>query len=50
MIHHLLKTGNPYRDLGAAYYDRLQKQTLTRKLVLRLEALGHSVSLQPVGA
>jgi transposase len=50
MIYHLLKTGNPYRDLGAAYYDRLQKQTLTRKLVLRLEALGHSVSLQPVGA
>jgi transposase len=50
MIYHLLKTGRPYRDLGSDYYDRLQKQTLTRKLVARLETLGHSVSLQPACA
>lgn len=47
MIYHLLKSGQPYRDLGAGYYDRLQTRTLTQRLVTRLESLGHQVSLAP---
>lgn len=47
MIYHLLKSGQPYRDLGARYYDRLQTRTLTQRLVTRLESLGHQVSLAP---
>lgn len=47
MVYHLLKSGKPYRDLGPDYYDRLQRRTLTRRLVSRLESLGHAVSIEP---
>jgi transposase len=44
----ILKTGTPYRELGDDYFDRLNPARSTRKLVQRLQALGHQVILTPV--
>jgi len=43
----LLRTGRTYADLGADYFDRLDREHLTKRLVKRLEHLGHKVTLQP---
>lgn len=43
----VLKTNTPYRELGDDYFDRLNPARATRKLVQRLEALGHQVLLSP---
>jgi transposase len=45
---HLLKHRKDYADLGADYFDRLNKQRLTQSLVRRLEKLGHTVALHPM--
>jgi transposase len=42
---HMLKSDKPYKDLGDDYFDRLNPARTTRKLVARLEALGHQVHL-----
>ncbi len=47
IIYHVLKTRKPYQELGADYFDRLDPERLTRKLVKRLESLGHKVTLEP---
>jgi transposase len=44
----MLRTGTSYRDLGDDYFDRLNPARATRKLVERLEALGHQVLLSPL--
>lgn len=43
----VLKTNAPYKELGNDYFDRLNAARTTRKLVERLEALGHRVELLP---
>jgi len=43
----LLWTGKKYSDLGEDYFDRLNRDRLTQRLVKRLEKLGYQVSLQP---
>lgn len=40
-------SGKKYADLGADYFDRMDRERLTKRLVKRLERLGHKVSLQP---
>ena len=48
IIWHVLATGTPYDELGADYFTRrLDPERETRRLIAKLEALGHSVSLQP---
>jgi hypothetical protein len=42
----LLWTGKTFADLGEDYFDRLDRDRLTKRLVKRLEKLGHQVSLQ----
>lgn len=44
----VLKTNQPYRELGNNYFDRLNPARATRRLVQRLEALGHQVQLSPM--
>ena len=39
-----------YQDLGVHYFDERDRQRVERRLVHRLEALGYTVSLQPVAA
>jgi transposase len=45
---HVLATGRPYDELGEDYFTtRLDPERETRRLIAKLEALGHTVSLQP---
>jgi transposase len=43
---HMFTNGETYRDLGGDYYQRRDPERLTRRLVARLESLGHTVTLQ----
>ncbi len=43
----LLWTGQSFSDLGEDYFDRLDRERLTKRLLKRLEKLGHQVSIQP---
>ena len=48
IIWHILATGKPYRGLSAGFFTRrLDPDRETRRLIARLEALGHTVTLQP---
>ena len=48
VIWHLLSTGQVFEDLGADYYQgRSDPERETRRLVRKLESLGHSVTLAP---
>ena len=48
IIWHVLAAGQPYDELGASYFThRLDPERETRRLIAKLEALGHQVSLQP---
>ncbi len=47
IIWHVLATGKPYDELGADYFSRrLDPERETHRLVARLEALGHAVTLE----
>jgi len=45
--YHMLKEGTTYRELGGDYFDKRNLLRTTRRLVKRLEALGHRVILDP---
>jgi transposase len=48
IIWRILATGKPYHELGAGYFTRrLDPDRETRRLIARLQALGHAVTLQP---
>jgi transposase len=48
IIWHILATAKPYQELGAGYFTtRLDPERETRRLIAKLEALGHQVTLQP---
>lgn len=47
IIWHVLATGKPYDELGEDYFTRRQDpERETRRLIARLEALGHAVTLE----
>lgn len=45
--YHMLQEGTTYRELGGNYFDKRNLLRTTRRLVKRLEALGHRVILAP---
>ncbi len=47
---HMFTNGETYRDLGGDYYQRRDPERLTRRLLARLESLGHTVTLQTATA
>jgi transposase len=48
IIWHVLAGGIPYDDLGADFFTRrLDPDKETRRLIAKLEALGHQVTIQP---
>lgn len=47
IIYHVLKTGQPYADLGPDHFDRLDADRLERHHVRHLERLGYTVTLSP---
>jgi transposase len=46
IIYHVLRDKQPYRDLGADYFEIRNKERACRSAVQRLEALGYTVTLQ----
>ena len=51
VIWHILATGKPYHELGADYFTRrLDPERETRRLIARLEALGHHVTVKDTAA
>jgi len=47
IMYHMQRTGTDYADLGGDYFERRDKDRLTRRLVRRLESLGLKVTLEP---
>ena len=46
-VYHLLRDGADYDDLGGNDFDERDRRAVERRLVHRLEALGHKVTLDP---
>jgi len=44
---HVLQSGELYNDVGGDYFARQKADRITKRLVRQLEALGHSVRLEP---
>jgi transposase len=47
---HMFSTGETYRELGGDYFQRRDPERHTKRLVAKLQALGHHVTLQPAAA
>jgi transposase len=46
MCYQILKTGEPYRELGADYFDKKDPQRLANRLIRRLQELGLKVTVE----
>lgn len=46
--YYMLQRGTTYQELGGDYFDKRNALRTTRRLVKRLEALGHKVILEPM--
>lgn len=49
-IYHMLKDGTAYQDLGPDHFDHINRETLVRRSVRRLERLGFEVSIKEAAA
>jgi transposase len=47
IIYHILRTKQPYTDLGTDYFDQQDRERIERHHVHRLEQLGYTVTLAP---
>ena len=47
IIHHIIKEGQTFVDLGHNYFQERDREAITRRAVRRLETLGHKVTLEP---
>jgi transposase len=45
IAYHLIQRKEPYRELGADYFDKRRPEVTAKRLIKRLEQLGYSVSL-----
>jgi transposase len=50
ILSHLLRDQQPYSDLGADYFEQVDRTRLERRYVHQLERLGYSVTLTPSAA
>ena len=46
MAYHILKKREPYKELGADYFDQRKKNMVVSSAVKRLEALGYKVTVE----
>lgn len=46
ICYYILKTGNPYYELGADYFDRRREGKTIKNAVRKLESLGYTVQLE----
>jgi transposase len=49
-VYHMLKDGTCYQGLGRDHFDRRAKTAQTKRLVARLQNLGHAVQITPLAA
>jgi transposase len=47
---HMFTTGETYRELGGDYFQRRDPERATKRLIAKLQELGHTVTLQPAAA
>jgi transposase len=47
VVYHVLQRGTEYQELGPHWFDQQDRHAVERRLVRRLEALGHKVTLEP---
>jgi transposase len=45
ITYHLIKSKEPYHDLGGDYFDRRSSQVTAKRLIRRLQDLGYSINL-----
>ena len=45
IAYHILKNKTVYEELGADYFDHLNRDRVARRFVRRLENLGYSVQI-----
>ena len=50
IIYHVLKTGTPYQEPGASYFDRFDTDRQARYHLRRLAELGYEVPAEPNAA
>jgi transposase len=50
VMYYMLARREPYRELGASYYDERHKQQVVRRLQKRMEHLGYRVTVEAVAA
>ncbi len=48
IFYHLWKTGKPYQDPGADYYEKQYKERFIRNITLKAKQLGYQISLHPI--
>ena len=49
ICYHVLERGVPYEELGEDYFDRRRSgEAYAKRLVRKLERLGHKVALEPL--
>ena len=46
ILHRVIKTGEPYADLGQNYFEERDRAAITRRSVRQLQRLGHKVTLE----
>jgi len=46
--YHMMSRHEPYRDLGATYFDERKKESVVNRLLHRLENLGVHVTIEPI--
>jgi len=49
-VFHMLTRNEPYRELGANYFDERRRHYTVDRLISRIEHLGYRVHLEPVAA
>jgi len=49
-MYHMLKNKEPYRELGATYFDELKREANISRAVGKLESLGYKVMLEDAAA
>ena len=47
---HMFTTGETYRELGGDYFQKRDPERATRRLIAKLQELGHHVSIEPAAA
>ena len=48
IVYHVLTRHEPYTDLGRDYFEQRNRDSLERRLIKRLEALGNQVSIKRI--